>query len=126
MCSKNVICLTADTHEFLYRGSLVEKKIELAEMINTLRSELERAQKNSSGSGIVFETEKVDLELQVEVETANTAGGGVKFWVASLQGDLKQSRATSHTFKITLKPILSATKQPLEVDRDSPIPPSEN
>lgn len=78
----------------------------LAEMISSLRRELEEAQKLADGSTIRFEVEKVDLELQVNVEKISENGGkaGVKFWVvnAELGGKGTDKKVTTQTVKLSL------------------------
>lgn len=78
----------------------------LAEMISSLRMELEKAQQLGDDSKIKFEVEQVDLELKVNVEKASEGGGkaGVKFWVvnAELAGKGTGKEVTTHTIKLSL------------------------
>lgn len=78
----------------------------LAEMISSLRKELEKAQQLADGSTIRFEVEKVDLELQVNVEKISEGGGraGVKFWVvnAELAGKGRDKKLITQTIKLSL------------------------
>ena len=78
----------------------------LAEMISSLRKELEKAQQLADGSTIRFEVEKVDLELQVNVEKRSEDGGraGVKFWIvnAELAGKGTDKKIITQTIKLNL------------------------
>ena len=89
--------------------------LQLADMIQVLRSELERAQAQSESAGILFQTEMVELELKVAVTGTVTGKGGVKFWVINVGGGLENSNATTHTFKLTLKPVSRDGKGPIQV-----------
>ncbi len=98
--------------------------LQLAEMIKALRSELEKAQTQSDGAGIVFRTEKVELELKVAVEGTIKGESGVKFWVINAGGALEKSNAATHTFKLTLTPLDPKTGKRADVSKrqDSPAP----
>jgi len=76
--------------------------IPLAEMIQTLRQELVRAQEQAKDERIRFELEKVELELKVVVSRAGKVSGGVEFWVISAGGDYEKKGESSHTIKLTL------------------------
>lgn len=83
--------------------------IRLAEMIKTLRSELQEAQDSVAGESIRFVAEKVELELQVALSQTGKGGGGIKFWVVSADGGYETSTTSTHTFKLTLTPVDAAT-----------------
>jgi ribosomal protein S3 len=84
-----------------------ENRIGLAEMIDNLRQELLKSQDMAGDSPIKFTVENIDLELKVQVEKANTGGGGigVKFWVvnADMKGEQTDTNATEQTIKLSLK-----------------------
>lgn len=84
-----------------------DNRIGLAEMIDNLRQELLKSQDLAGDSDIKFTVEKIDLELKVQVEKANTGGGGlgVKFWVvnADMKGEQTDTTATEQTIKLSLK-----------------------
>ena len=96
--------------------------LQLAEMIQVLRSELEKAQNESDGAGIVFRTEKVELELQVAVEGTIKGKSGVKFWVINAGGGLEKSNAATHTFKLTLTPLDPNTGERADVSKTEKDP----
>jgi hypothetical protein len=90
-------------------------QIGLAEMIETLRSELEAAQIQGAARPVAFGIEKVDLELKVAVSRKLKTGGGIKFWVVSAEGGAEGGSETVHNFKLTLSPLDPVTKARLEV-----------
>jgi hypothetical protein len=96
--------------------------LQLAEMIQVLRSELEKAQTQSEGAGIVFRTEKVELELKVAVTGTIKGEGGVKFWVINAGGGLEKSNAATHTFKLTLTPLDPETGERADVSKQEKDP----
>jgi Trypsin-co-occurring domain 2 len=79
--------------------------IPLAEMIQTLRRELETARERAKGEDIGFEMEKVELELVVALSRKTKGEGGVEFWVVKAGGEIEKSGATTHRFKLTLTPV---------------------
>jgi hypothetical protein len=76
--------------------------VPLAEMIQTLRRELMRAQAEATGEKIRFELEKVELELNVVVTRTGKGHAGVEFWVVSAGGEYEKKGEMSHTIKLTL------------------------
>jgi hypothetical protein len=92
-----------------------EAEIPLAEMIETLRQELEGAQKMGVGRPIAFGIEKVELELKVALSRKGKVGGGIKFWVISTDGSAEGSKETIHTFKLTLSPLDAETEKRLKI-----------
>ena len=96
--------------------------IQLAEMIQTLRSELEKAQAASKGAEIKFKTEKVELELQVAISRKTTGEGGVEFWVVKAGAEHERSTATTHSFKLSLVPVNAITGKRVLVADESEDP----
>ncbi|MBF0141490.1 MAG: hypothetical protein HQL74_14565 [Magnetococcales bacterium] len=80
-------------------------KIALAEMISSLRSELQQAQDEGQDKKLHFVVGDVEMELQVTVTKEGTVGGGVKFWVydASLSGKVAEQMVQK--IKIKLAPV---------------------
>jgi hypothetical protein len=80
-------------------------RIELAEMVEELRQELQKAVEQGEGRKVRFELEKVTLEAQVEVARKAEGKAGVKFWVfseAEASGGVSQSRG--HKIVLELLP----------------------
>lgn len=75
-------------------------RIGLAEMISTLRAELDKAQKAAPESS-PLEVREIDLEVSFTHSREGTAKGGVKFWVyeAGVEGKL----ASERVHKVTLR-----------------------
>ena len=80
-------------------------EIPLAEMIETLREELQIAKERGKGRSVAFEIEKVELELKVAVSRKTKAEGGVAFWVVKAGAAVEGTNDTIHTFKLTLSPV---------------------
>lgn len=91
----------------------MENTIELAEVIQELRSELQRTMKAGEGEGLRFEVQDLELELQVGVTKSITGGGEgsakVTFLVFEIgaSGKAEGSWSTERTqkLKLKLKPI---------------------
>ena len=66
--------------------------IALADMIETLREELETAQMMGMQRSVAFGVEKVELELKVVLSRKVKGGGGIKFWVVSAEGSAEGTR----------------------------------
>jgi hypothetical protein len=96
--------------------------IPLADMIETLRRELQRAQTQSADEVIRFETEKVELELQVAISQKATGEGGVQFWVVKAGGKLDRTDMTTHTFRLTLVPVSGVSRDRAVVGRTADRP----
>ncbi len=83
-----------------------EKELGLAEMIDSLRKELKKAQDLAGDSPLIFEVEKIDLELQLNMEKTidNHGKVGIKFWVASGDIGAKETdkKVTSQTIRLSL------------------------
>lgn len=79
--------------------------VPLAEMIETLRQELQEARARGEGKNIGFEFDKVELELNVAITRKAKGQGGVAFWVIKADASVEGSQAATHSFKLTLKPI---------------------
>lgn len=82
-----------------------EVNIPLAEAIRALRSELVEAARQGVNEEVRFALGPIDLELQIEASTEVGAGGGIKFWLVSLEGSGSRTSAARHTVKLSLTPI---------------------
>jgi len=83
--------------------------IPLADTIQNLRKELQSAQQRSAGENILFEIEKVELELQVVIGRKAKGQGGIEFYVVKAGGEVERSGETTHSIKLTLSPVSSAS-----------------
>ena len=95
----------------------MENGIQLSEMIQELRKEIIESTNKGLQESIVFEVEKVELEIEVAVSKSKEGSGGIKFWVVTIGGKKGSSNTQTHTFKITLNPKDKTTnKKPLVSD----------
>jgi len=76
-------------------------RLELADMIKTLRAELARAQAEGVGEAIRFLVEDVELELEIAAETQAEGGIAAKFYVITSQ--IKGSKKDLVTQKMKLR-----------------------
>ena len=83
-----------------------EQEIPLADLITTLRQELEEAQSRGAGQKIRFTVDRVELELKVAVTRKAKGEAGIKFWVVKAGGELESAGAVTHTFKLSFTPVL--------------------
>jgi hypothetical protein len=83
--------------------------LELADVIEELRSELTRAMATGEGQALRFEIADVQLELAVGVEREAGGKGGVKFWVFELGGEARHQSASTQKVALTLHPREAAT-----------------
>jgi hypothetical protein len=89
--------------------------IGLAEMIESLRSELETSLESGKDKPIAFEVEKVEIELKVAISRSAKGGGGVAFWVVKADANVEAGREATHTFKLVLTPVATSSGTRLRV-----------
>jgi hypothetical protein len=83
--------------------------VSLADAIQQLRQELQKAMEAGADESLRFEVLDVELELQVLVSEESSgkigAEGGIKFWLvdAKTQGELSDQYGTSQVQKVKLK-----------------------
>jgi Trypsin-co-occurring domain 2 len=84
-------------------------RIELGTYVEALRDELQRCIEMSEGKDLRFGTDKIDLEIEVTVETEVGGKGEVKFrflvFDATLGGDAKGTVTNTQTIKMSLAPV---------------------
>ncbi len=78
--------------------------VELAELIEQLRSELTSAMHSGDGADVQFEVGPVELELTIQVEKAATPGAKIRFWVVEAGADVKSGSTTTSRIKLVLDP----------------------
>jgi hypothetical protein len=79
-------------------------KVDLAEMIGQLRTELAEAMRAGKDEELRFEIGTVELELSVQVQKDVKPGAKVKFWVVEAGVDTALSSLSSHRIKLSLDP----------------------
>jgi hypothetical protein len=77
----------------------------LADAIAALRRELTSALESGRGEDIRFRLGPVELEFELDVTRELKAGGGVQFWVVSLDGSGQRSNSSRHHIKLSLQPV---------------------
>jgi hypothetical protein len=94
-------------------------RIELANYIDALREEVERCIQMSDGKDLRFGTDKIDLEVEVGVETEVGGKGEAKFrflvFDASLGGSGKGTVSNTQTIKMSLTPVYKGKTGPVMV-----------
>ena len=86
-------------------------EIPLSLMLRTLRRELSASAKEARDEDLQFQLEGVELELKVTMSFAAGAEGGVKFWLVSLGAKSEHSGASTHTFKLRLRPVSAGERE---------------
>jgi hypothetical protein len=81
----------------------------LADAIERVRSELERAAVAGAGSSIAFKPASVELEFDVVFDASASGDAGVRVWVVSIGAKGEVSRGQTQRLKVTLSPIDRAT-----------------
>lgn len=100
-----------------------EDSIPLAEMIETLRAELQKSQERGAGQAIAFQIDKVELQLKVAISRKVKGEGGIAFWVVKAGASTEGAHDITHDFKLTLTPV-SRTGERVKVDQSASKPAS--
>lgn len=83
--------------------------IELASVIQDLRSELERAVVAGTGQVLRFELGPIELEVTLGIERSAEADAKVKFWVVEMGARGAVDTTNTQRVKLVLTPRLGAT-----------------
>lgn len=81
--------------------------IELADVIQQLRQELDRARRASDLEELRFELGPIDLEVTVGLEKDASAGARIRFWVVDIGADGRLSASSTQRIRLTLQPTLT-------------------
>jgi hypothetical protein len=81
--------------------------IELADVIQQLRQELDRARQASASEELRFELGPIELEVTVGLEKDARGGARIRFWVADISADGRLSTSSTQRIKLTLRPSLT-------------------
>ena len=94
--------------------------IGLAEAVQQIRAELQRAAAGGAGQPIAFIPSSVELSLEVVFERKGGADAGVRVWVvtAAAKGEIRSARTQKVTVK--LEPIDPKTGQPPRISDVGP------
>jgi len=89
--------------------------IGLAEAIEQVRAELQRAATAGASQPIRFKPSSVELSLEVAFERKASADAGVRVWVVSAGAKGELCSARTQRITVTLQPFNPATGQPPEI-----------
>ena len=78
------------------------ERLELAETVEALRSELARAAEAGAGAEFQFPVAGVQLEFHVAVTKSGEGRAGIRFWVVELGGSSDYAREEIQTVTVTL------------------------
>jgi hypothetical protein len=76
----------------------------LAEAVEAVRAELQRAKALGAGSAMPFDVGLVELQFTVVLKRAGTGNTGVKVWVLEAGASGSVTHERTHQLKITLQP----------------------
>lgn len=97
-------------------------RIELSTYVDALRAELQRCIAMSEGQDLRFGTDKIDLEMEVGVETDVGGEGEMKFkflvFDASLGVDGKATFSHTQKIKMSLAPVYKGNTGSLMISAD--------
>jgi hypothetical protein len=78
-------------------------RLTLTEAIESLRRDLEAAQRQGVGRAIGFSVQDISVELDVEAERSDSAEGGVSWYVTAKAGRSRTRRSATRLV-VSLKP----------------------
>ena len=96
----------------------------LSDLIEDLRSELQKAASRGVGQDLVFEVEKAELEAKVVVSKTGKADAKVQFWVVTAGGGYERKGEETHTVKLTLLPKSAKTGKRTSVTGETVLEPA--
>lgn len=79
------------------------QRLTLTEAIESLRRDLEAAQRQGVGRGIGFSVQDISVELAVEAERNDSVEGGVS-WYVTAKGGRSRIRRNATRLVVSLKP----------------------
>lgn len=81
-----------------------EHRVDLADAIEAIRSQLLHAAERGAGSELAFEVGDIQLEFSVQLSHDRTVKGGVKAWVLTAGYESAQTTEQTQRVNVTLKP----------------------
>lgn len=99
-------------------------EIELAELLASLRAEINRARLDSAKDDVRFRVDSIDLELHVAVEKEAGVDAGVRFWVVSMGGKGSAKSSETHVIKLSLGAVTDTGEAVLTGDDVSDLLPA--
>jgi hypothetical protein len=107
-------------------------RIELADVVASLRAEINRAWAAGQYDAVGFEAGPIEVELTTEVEVVEAHGKlSAKFWVLSAEAEAGRTRTNTQRVSFSLTPrdrrdpsrplLIAGSAQPGERRPDSPV-----
>jgi len=84
---------------------MADDRIELADFIRVLRSQLQAAGEEGAGQELRFDVQKLELEIQTEIECDASVSGRFKVWVANLGASTSEKDRVTQTIRLSLLPV---------------------
>src|SRR3954462_4508830 len=79
--------------------------LELAALIDAVRSEMQTAAARGRGQALQFEVQEVNLDVEVTATVAKEASGGIKIWVLTAGGKASKADAATHRINVRMTAI---------------------
>jgi hypothetical protein len=97
-----------------------EHRVDLADAIEAIRTQLVDAAERGAGSELAFEVGDIQLEFSVQLSHDRTVKGGVKAWVLTAGYESVTNLAETQRVSVTLSPKRRATGERVDVGNDVP------
>jgi hypothetical protein len=92
-----------------------DHRIELADAVEAIRSQLVDAAARGANSDIAFEVGDIQLEFEVQLSRDGTTKGGVKAWVLAAGYESARGRTETQRVSVTLSPKHRGTNERIAV-----------
>jgi hypothetical protein len=80
-------------------------RIELSDLVSSLRSEINRAWQEGQYDTVGFEAGPIEVELTTEIEVVQVSGKlSAKFWVLNVEAEAGRTRASTQRITFSLTP----------------------
>jgi hypothetical protein len=97
-----------------------EPRLGLAETIDLVRKELQRAADLGARERLAFRPESVEIELDVVFERSTGQDAGLRVWVLSAGAKVASSKARTERLKVTLAPVERSSGRTPEISDGGP------
>lgn len=97
-----------------------DPRLGLAETIDLVRKELQRAADLGARERLAFRPESVEIELDVVFERSTGQDAGLRVWVLSAGAKVASSEARTERLKVTLSPVERSSGRTPEISDVGP------